>query len=557
MRNIVKQGSTYYVAITVPPDVGHLFPTKSIWRTTGTGDPREAGRIGAAIRVRIKKEIADARASLRHAASAPDRSMEAIIALEAWAAQQTRMAPEHYGEASPAPFTIAAADALQRVVDDPEQYREVEGFDAYVARCLTVHGCAVAVDDAVIAAIRQQAALTFLYALKFHEKARQADLFLRKAKAVAADGVEAFPIVPVAPDKGTPAPALTISKLQDQWMEAIKPSEKDRQRLDHQFRRLKECVGDKPANYLTKADVSEFMGLVARFPGRKRSAELNALPMRELVEQFEANNAKAKAEGEPNVETLTKTSAENWFAAFKRCWAYAVLLDLVEKNPWEGLKPVVVNGAKSVKRRAFTDDEVKHIFTQPNFQTPERRDAKWWLPILSLFHGGRLAEFAAMPLTDVRQTANGIWYFAVTPTDNRGLKTEHSQRQIPLHPHMLTLGFAEHIAGLRAAGHAWLFPELDHETRHGPGHAFSKWWGAYMDRIKLTDPSITHHSWRHTWKRYARASEVKEELHDIISGHKGPNSVSRRYGEGAPVEDLAREMAKIQFASFPPLSGRA
>jgi hypothetical protein len=33
------------------------------------------------------------------------------------------------------------------------------------------------------------------------------------------------------------------------------------------------------------------MALVARFPGRKRSVELNALPVRELVERFEAGNA--------------------------------------------------------------------------------------------------------------------------------------------------------------------------------------------------------------------------------------------------------------------------
>ena len=74
-----------------------------------------------------------------------------------------------------------------------------------------------------------------------------------------------------------------------------------------------------------------------------------------------------------------------------------------------------------------------------------------------------------------------------------------------------------------------------------------------MDKLGLTDPAITHHSWRHTWKRRARASTVKEEMHDVISGHKGLANVSRTYGEGADIEDLARAMALIEFPAFPQL----
>jgi hypothetical protein len=45
---------------------------------------------------------------------------------------------------------------------------------------------------------------------------------------------------------------------------------------------------------------------------------------------------------------------------------------------------------------------------------------------------------------------------------------------------------------------------------------------------------------------------VKEELHDVISGHKNA-SVGRSYGSGAGIEPLAREMAKIVFPAFPDL----
>ena len=47
-------------------------------------------------------------------------------------------------------------------------------------------------------------------------------------------------------------------------------------------------------------------------------------------------------------------------------------------------------------------------------------------------------------------------------------------------------------------GEEWLFPDLDHHGKLGPGHEFSKWWGEWCDEHGLSDPSITHHSWRHT-----------------------------------------------------------
>ena len=145
----------------------------------------------------------------------------------------------------------------------------------------------------------------------------------------------------------------------------VKPTEKQLGRLSHQIRRLIEYVGDVPANFLTKDQVADFMSWASRFPGRKRSAALNALPMRELVVQFEQMNADLVAKNQATIPTLTKTTVEEWFASYKRMFAYGVDLDLIERNPFDRLRALVVTGANSVKRRAFTDDEIIKIFTAP------------------------------------------------------------------------------------------------------------------------------------------------------------------------------------------------
>ena len=71
-----------------------------------------------------------------------------------------------------------------------------------------------------------------------------------------------------------------------------------------------------------------------------------------------------------------------------------------------------------------------------------------------------------------------------------------------------------------------------------------------MTKIGMDDPSITFHSFRHTWKRRARASDVKEEIHDVLSGHAS-TTISRKYGEGLDVSDLAKNMALIEFPTMP------
>ena len=202
-----------------------------------------------------------------------------------------------------------------------------------------------------------------------------------------------------------------------------------------------------------------------------------------------------------------------------------------------------VRGSVSVKRRAYTPDEIAIIFAKPMFR--DETGAKRWLPILALFHGARLSELAAMPRSHFRQIGEH-WCFDLT-ADDRKLKTEAARRIIPLHPKLVELGWLAHFKGLDGK---WLFPDLDHASSHGPGHEFSKWWGIWMDEQGLTDPALTFHSFRHAWKRRARASDVKEEMHNVISGHKGVG-VGQDYGRGADIGPLVRDMALITFPEFP------
>lgn len=553
MKHIKLKGGTYNVRISYPKDVQHVFGgKKEKWETLGTGNPHDAARMAPPIIAKIKKEIADARAGRSPGETSVDDARKAL------STRRVQPAPGAMMSVEQARFAVLLEDAKV----SPDGWKAIPGFDQMVAQMISANR-RVEPSEPVVAEMRQEVAAHLLVNELAFPPSKAAQAVLGAARQ-AREGAAPKPL---------PAPSLRLRKLYDEWKGTLSAVDKEKGRLDHQIRRLIEVVGDKPANHLTRSEVREFMALVARFPGRKRSAEMNALPMRELIEKFEVANAEIVARNadrppgqalEEVPGTLTITTVGEWFSGYRRMYEYAIEENYFDESPFEGrnLLKTAVKGAPSQKKRHFTDAEIKVIFGAPMFNGFEGdgergyrnlsgdtivRDAKYWIPILALYHAGRLTEFAAMPHADLKQSDAGSWYFDLT---NRQVKNKTSKRLIPLHPKMVELGFLEYVANLRTGGSPWLFPDLDHETKHGAGHAFSKWWGHWMDKHGLTDRGITLHSWRHTWKRAARQSDVKEEMHDVISGHKN-SSVGRAYGEGADVEALAREMAKIVFPAFP------
>jgi integrase len=557
MKYLTKQGGVFLVRVAVPQPLWGLIGRKELLESTGTGDLKIAIRMRDPIVLKFKQRISDARAGLapravptaaQREADLRDTLHRARIALAAWVAHEQRRGHLDEGGIHPASETLNRIELLTRAWNERDGYRSIEGFDETLAAILTLHGCRIASSDPAISALRQEAALTFLFAAQEAERGRQLNALGRLKTTISETPIEAVVVVGAKEEKPLPSPSIRLSVLFSDWVEFVKPRPKTRQRMEHQFRRIVEFMGDRPANHVNKRDIIEFMALVARFPvlkGPERS-----LPIQEFVEHGERVGAK----------TLTKESVTEWFSSYSRAFDWAVLKDDLEANPWAGIGKHVIKGAKSVERRAFSDDEIKRIFTSPLFTGSTSaggyrnipgsqivKDHKYWLPILGIFEGGRLNEIAASPLSDIKQSAAGTWYFDLLVRD---VKNRPSQREIPIHPKVIDLGFLDYVEEQRRRGQEWLFPLLNHKSPHGPAHNFSKWWARWMDDAGLNDPAITYHSWRHTWKRHARASDVKEEIHDVLSGHAAI-AVSRKYGEGAPIDVLGDQMQRITFPVFP------
>lgn len=100
-------------------------------------------------------------------------------------------------------------------------------------------------------------------------------------------------------------------------------------------------------------------------------------------------------------------------------------------------------------------------------------------------------------------------------------------RKIPLHAHLLEMGFMRFV---EAAPKGYLFMTIK------PGKSFLGVWQSKKNRLSewarehVTDPNVApNHGWRHTFKTIGFEAGIQEKVLDAICGH-APSSVGRQYG---------------------------
>jgi hypothetical protein len=133
----------------------------------------------------------------------------------------------------------------------------------------------------------------------------------------------------------------------------------------------------------------------------------------------------------------------------------------------------------------FSVDQMMQFFTiDPRYQADvpfEERDARFWVPLISLFAGLRIGEAAQLYVPDI-ETHDGIPVIIVSAADMKSiaidkiLKTPYSARVVPMHPILQEMGLIEFAAMMRRRSEFKLFPEarrgwmirFDKLVRHRP-----------------------------------------------------------------------------------------
>ncbi|KJC55494.1 hypothetical protein UB31_00505 [Bradyrhizobium sp. LTSP849] len=200
------------------------------------------------------------------------------------------------------------------------------------------------------------------------------------------------------------------------------------------------------------------------------------------------------------------------------------------------------------------------LFTEHKLPTGAKGDAGVWLPLLALFAGARQAEYAGLRVSDIRvdeETSVALMWFAKDTKAGRRLKTKTSERVVPVHPLLVTLGFLKYVEARRKEGEkAWLFPTVAPDQK-GSLSAWSKWWGRYLrNHVGINDQNKVYHSFRHGFQDALRRTTPDEELRDALTGRSSGNkSVGRTYGAKAMLQRWGAPALKraVDDISYPGL----
>ncbi len=315
------------------------------------------------------------------------------------------------------------------------------------------------------------------------------------------------------------------------------------------FDMFKEVCGDLPVEQYTRRNLSEFYNTLRALPALySKDKRWRGMTLAKIVEA---------AKDDPAPRLTMKTVARH-FSAMGGFFTYAKRHGLIEgDNPAHGFE-FPRKGRANSRRKMWEGDKLTKLFqspvwtgchpvfrSQPGPQVI--RDEKYWLPLLGLYHGNRLEEFAQLRGEDVRQEA-GVWFLRVHGEDGRQIKNDQSARRVPLHPELERLGFLDYVRETAPKAGDMVFPLL---KPAGPdkklGYHFTKWWTNYRKTVGVYEVGLDYHSFRHGVTTKLFAAGVSTVIVDELTGHEGEGTSERVYKKEMPLPMLRDAMAKVAW----------
>ncbi len=318
----------------------------------------------------------------------------------------------------------------------------------------------------------------------------------------------------------------TLREALDGWKKERKPSRGVVAEYERAIRLFAELHGDLPVAQIKRTHARSFREALQDLP-RHRAAKLLHAPLPELAEWGRKH---------PEAPKVTSATVNKLLGGVQTMvlWGYDKGM-IPDDVPWSDPFAKMRLREEASERDAFTTSDLNTLFASPVFTKgerpkPGRGEAAFWLPLLALYTGARRGELAALTVKDVHKVDGVVALtFIEDKATGKSLKTRSSARIVPVHPHLVRLGWLAYVDRVRRGGEsAWLFPQIAPDVAGGL-KAWTKWFNRHLRSIGITDRRKVFHSFRHLFKDALRAGGVHEDLNDALTGHSNA-TVGRRYG---------------------------
>ncbi|MCL5042973.1 MAG: site-specific integrase [Gammaproteobacteria bacterium] len=387
------------------------------------------------------------------------------------------------------------------------------------------------------------ALMTALGSLLPADKRQQLEMLL-------SDVNDSFSVVtPASPD----ADSMTVSQLADhfestQLKEGAWRNPKTRITVHARLEAMCELLGGhRTINTLSRADMVALRERIRDYPkNRNKLNTLRHVPLAQLMD-------------DPTVQSLNPRTVKKFFELIRAVMRHAHDHDLLKTDIASNLV-FKLKGAEAPRKRTYSPAQVETLLNGPAVTLvgpPKWRldDYKFWLPLLGLYTGCRLAELCQLQLGDVCLEEK-IWVLNISRTGNRQLKTQESERLVPLHNALLSMGFIEFVESRRALlkdQKAPLFDNVFTCNALASSHAATKWYlggskisTGYLGLCGLGEARLTFHGLRHTFIQQFRRQKLDMLILKTLVGH-ADKTTTGGYGDVYPASVLREELDKIDY----------
>lgn len=240
---------------------------------------------------------------------------------------------------------------------------------------------------------------------------------------------------------------------------------------------------------------------------------------------------------------MSITSANKYLSRFTSLMSHCIKEGKLTVNPSEGLM-LKQKRRPDEERKAYSCDDLKMLMD--NLPQEEDKPERYWIPLIAMYSGLRLDEICQLYTEDVKEL-DGVWCFDVNDSQDKKLKTLSSKRIVPVHPHLINLGFLQYVQKGRAGKKPRLWMNLQRRAADGYGSAYGKVFQRFNRKHVTTDPLKTFHSLRHLFADTLKQLGEQATMISELLGHANESITTGRYGKRYRPEVLLEVVNKVDY----------
>lgn len=347
------------------------------------------------------------------------------------------------------------------------------------------------------------------------------------------DGAAPAPAPKATPRPQTPKPQTgtpilpVIARIIEKDRKYGKINEESAVSFERVVRLFCEITGCEHVEDITQERLAAFVDAHELVPlNYRKSAAEKDRPIWDIINEAEAEGRETGL----SVSTINRNLTQ-----MSKFFKYAKSFGITVSGCLEpSLLRIPDKEAAKDKRKAFTLEDIRKIFAHPNLNLDADRDPLFWIAHAAAYTGARREEIAGLDAADI-ETRNGVPFFNIRNNAHRTLKNGQSQRLIPLHRDLISLGLHEY-AKERKGQMLFDLRKKSYVSSYGDG--IDHRWRKAMTESIGTGHRKAFHSLRHSAIDYLMKAKVDINTRGAIFGHLTGHIEGDIYGGDAEFGDL-------------------